>query len=102
MRDNCLNVISCRVELGVCKYCGHFNTTNIEKVVIISSTVNTVNFARRCLVNIVNVAKTLNSEPLYCKFFVFDKKTPTSAYGFKFCSVLPDHGRIPLPFGQNG
>jgi len=41
------------------------NTMNIESVVIISPTVNTVNSARRRLLNIVKAAKTLNSGPLY-------------------------------------
>lgn len=64
------------------------NALNIEIIVIIGPTVNTVNSARKSLLNIVNVAKTLNSKPLHSKF-LFKITSPVRVpSGFKFCIVL--------------
>ena len=61
---------------------------NIEIVVIIGPTVSIVNSARRRLLNIVNVAKTLYSRQLYCEFLFTITSPLRVPPGFKLCSVL--------------
>jgi len=74
----------------------------IEIVAIIGPTVNTVNSARRLLLNIVNVAKTLNSRPLYCEILFMITSPLRVPLVSSPVACSPDCDRIPLPFGQNG
>lgn len=77
--------LSCRILfiLKTVNIVDNVNNTNSEKVAIIGPTVNIVNSARRYLENIVNTAKNFNSRPLYCNFFVYDKKSSTNALWFQ-------------------
>ena len=77
--------LSCRILfiLKTVNIVDNVNNTNSEKVAIIGPTVNIVNSARRYLENIVNTAKNFNSRPLYCNFFVYDKKSSTNTLWFQ-------------------